>query len=68
MPSGHTVPAPGELGNCLSYLTCGYDSPMGLLRNATALLCCLLVVGVAIGALGVSLSRKRNNAARKRDK
>lgn len=33
---------------------------MGFLRNATGLLCCLLVVFVAIGVLGVARSRSRN--------
>ena len=32
---------------------------MGLLRNATALISCLMLVAAALGALGVSMSRKR---------
>jgi hypothetical protein len=36
----------------------GYDAPMGLLRNATCVLCLLVVVAVAIGVLGISKSRR----------
>jgi hypothetical protein len=38
----------------------GYHAPMGFLRNATGLLCCLIVVMVVIGVVGVSRSRRRN--------
>jgi hypothetical protein len=32
---------------------------MGLLRNAVAVLCCVFVLGVVIGAFGISRSRRR---------
>jgi hypothetical protein len=32
---------------------------MGLLRNATTLLCCLIVVAVVIGVLGIKRARDR---------
>jgi hypothetical protein len=32
---------------------------MGLLRNATTLLCCLVVVAVAIGLFGIKRARDR---------
>jgi hypothetical protein len=32
---------------------------MGLLRNATTLLCCLVVVAVVIGVVGISRHRRK---------
>jgi len=41
---------------------------MGLLRNATGLLCCLIVVAVAVGILGISRARKRDAKRNHRDR